>query len=94
LKTAAQSLAKNLAQQSVHVIQHKYGTDASRLADNAINSAGNVAMATYNIQGLKVTKTIAKATAKETIRTFAHGNDQDCPQEPSTNNFKSSEIKK
>jgi spartin len=74
LENAAKSLAKSVAQQSVQVVTHKYGNDAGKMTENVMYSAGNVALSANNLRNLKITKTIAKATAKETIKSFSNQN--------------------
>lgn len=65
LENAAKILATSLANETVEVIGHKYGTDAAQVVDNAMNSVTNVTMATAVVRGLGF-KGIAKRTAKET----------------------------
>ena len=71
LGSAAKALAKSVAEQSVQVVKHKYGDDASKVTENMLYSAGNVALSANNIKNLKITKTIAKAAVKETVNSFA-----------------------
>lgn len=65
LENAAKILATSLANETVEVVGHKYGTDAAQVVDNAMNSVTNVTMATYAFRGIGL-KPIAKRTAKET----------------------------
>ncbi|XP_013782172.1 spartin-like [Limulus polyphemus] len=65
LEKAAKALASCLADETVQVVQHRYGKEASEVASDAVQSIGNLAYATYNFNSLGV-KAIAKRTAKDT----------------------------
>ncbi|XP_072040462.1 spartin-like isoform X2 [Amphiura filiformis] len=65
LESAAKLLAKSISNATVEVVQHKYGTDAGRLADNSLNTATNIGFTAYNMKHLGI-KAIAKRTAKDT----------------------------
>lgn len=65
LESAAKALAKNLANETVTVVNHKYGSEAAKLSENALYAVGNVAMTAYNVDNLGV-KAIAKRAAKDT----------------------------
>ncbi|XP_062598431.1 spartin-like isoform X1 [Saccostrea cucullata] len=65
LEAAAKALARNLANETVTVVSHKYGSEAAKLSENALYTVGNVAMTAYNVDNLGV-KAIAKRAAKET----------------------------
>ncbi|UYV64423.1 SPG20 [Cordylochernes scorpioides] len=67
LEEAAKSLAFNLSQETVQVVQHKYGCEASEVTGDALATIGNVALAGNNIRNLGP-KAIAKRTAKDTGR--------------------------
>lgn len=67
LEKAAFSLGKNFTEQTVTVVDFKYGSEAAKLTENSLYSAGNVAQTVNNARGMKVTRTFAKATAKEAI---------------------------
>ncbi|XP_076312298.1 spartin [Tachypleus tridentatus] len=65
LEKAAKTLASCLADETVQVVQHRYGKEASEVASDAVQSVGNLAYATYNFNSLGI-KAIAKRTAKDT----------------------------
>lgn len=65
LEGAAKVLGKNLANETVSVVSHKYGKDAGQLTEHTLYSAGNIAMTAYNANHLGV-KAIAKRAAKDT----------------------------
>lgn len=70
LEEAAITLGKNFTEQTVTVVDHKYGEDAARVTENGLYSAGNIAMTVNNYKGLKlkkVGKNLVKEAAKETI---------------------------
>ncbi|XP_076447136.1 spartin-like [Babylonia areolata] len=63
LEAAAKALGRSVAQETVATVHHKYGGEASKLAENTVYTAGNVAMVAYNTESLAV-KAIIKRTAK------------------------------
>ncbi|XP_064607726.1 spartin-like [Liolophura sinensis] len=65
LEAAAKALARNLANETVQVVNHKYGADAAKFADHTLYATGNLAMTGYNVNHLGV-KAIAKRAAKDT----------------------------
>lgn len=67
LEDAAKQLAKNITEQTVTVADYKYGPSVAKATENGLYSVGNVAVCANNVRHLKVVRTIAKATAKETI---------------------------
>jgi len=67
LEEAAKQLGKNFTEQSVTVVNHRYGPEAAKVTENSLYSVGNVAQSVNNFQNLKVMRTLAKATAKETL---------------------------
>lgn len=70
LEDAAMTLGKNFTEQTVTVVDHKYGSDAAKATENGLYSVGNVAMTVNNAKGMKtknIAKTFGKATAKEAI---------------------------
>lgn len=71
LEGAAKALAKSLANETVNIVQHKYGEHAGRLTENTMYTAGNVAMTAYNADNLGV-KAIAKRAAKDTGKAVLH----------------------
>lgn len=71
LEGAAKVLGKNLANETVNVVSHKYGKDAGQLTEHTLYSAGNIAMTAYNANHLGV-KAIAKRAAKDTGKAVLH----------------------
>jgi spartin len=67
LENAAKSLASSFANQSVTIVDHKYGPAAAKATENSLYSVGNLAVSANNVKNLKVVRTLAKATAKETL---------------------------
>ena len=76
LENAAIALAKSVADNSVGIVKHTYGDDAAKVTENTLYSAGNIAISANNVKNLKITKTIAKAAAKETIKSFSTNENQ------------------
>jgi len=70
LETSAKVLGKNMKENSVKVVSHKYGGEAGNVFGDACTAAGNAAMTYMNIQSLGV-KGLVKKTAKETGKTVA-----------------------
>jgi len=70
LESSAKVLGKNIKENSVKVVSHKYGGDAGHVFGDACTAAGNAAMTYMNIQSLGV-KGLVKKTAKETGKTVA-----------------------
>ncbi len=70
LEEAAITLGKNFTEQTVTVVDHKYGQEAADVTENGLYSVGNIAITVNNYKGLKlkkVGKTLLKETAKETV---------------------------
>ncbi|XP_006010272.1 spartin a isoform X2 [Latimeria chalumnae] len=65
LESAARCLANSVASETVQTVKHKYGTDAGKATDYAVNSAINVGVTAFNIDNLGI-KAVVKRTAKET----------------------------
>merc|ERR1712045_235576 len=65
LETSAKVLGKNVKQNSVKVVSHKYGGEAGSVFGEACTAAGNAAMTYMNVQSLGV-KGLVKKTAKQT----------------------------
>lgn len=63
MEGAAKTLAKSIANESVLVVDTKYGPDAANLTKATAIAAGQATMAAWNIQSLGP-KSIAKRTAK------------------------------
>jgi len=70
LESSAKVLGKNIKDNSVKVVSHKYGGDAGYVFGDACTAAGNAAMTYMNLQSLGV-KGLVKKTAKETGKTVA-----------------------
>lgn len=70
LESSAKVLGKNIKDNSVKVVSHKYGGDAGHVLGDACTAAGNAAMTYMNLQSLGV-KGLVKKTAKETGKTVA-----------------------
>jgi len=65
LENSSKILAKNLANNTVMIVSHKYGTDCAAATDAAFSTAGNSYLAFYNATALGP-KGIAKRAAKDT----------------------------
>lgn len=73
LEAAAKVLAKNIAQETVRTVDHKYGPSAGQLTENTLYTVGNVAMTAYNVDQLGIkalAKRAAKTTGKEVVKDF------------------------
>ena len=70
LESSAKVLGKNIKDNSVKVVSHKYGGDAGHVFGDACTAAGNAAMTYMNLQSLGL-KGLVKKTAKETGKTVA-----------------------
>jgi len=68
LETSAKVLGNNVKQNSVKIVNHKYGGEAGEVFGDACTAAGNAAMTYLNVQSLGV-KGLVKKTAKETGKT-------------------------
>ncbi|CAF1162637.1 unnamed protein product [Rotaria sordida] len=70
-ENAAKHLATNLANESIGVVKHKYGEDASLFTENAAYAVGNTALTAYYVGGLgpkAIARKVVKQTAKETAK--------------------------
>ncbi|CAF1149033.1 unnamed protein product [Adineta steineri] len=70
-ENAAKHLATNIATESVRVVKHKYGEDASILTENAAYALGNSALTAYYVGGIgpkAIARKVVKQTAKETVK--------------------------
>ena len=65
LENSAKVLGKSLKDNTVKVVEVKYGQEASQATNDGISAAGNAAMTYLNIQSLGV-KGLVKKTAKDT----------------------------
>ncbi|CAG0881398.1 unnamed protein product [Darwinula stevensoni] len=65
LEKASRALASSFTDNTVKVIQHKYGDEAGAAAADTLYTVGHAAKAGHDIQNMGV-KSLAKATAKET----------------------------
>ncbi|XP_076046807.1 spartin isoform X2 [Oratosquilla oratoria] len=71
LENAAAMLARNITDNTVKVVSHKYGDEAGQLADNTLYAIGQTAMTGHNVASLGV-KGIAKKTAKDTGKALVY----------------------
>ncbi|CAF3730525.1 unnamed protein product [Rotaria sp. Silwood1] len=70
-ENAAKHLATNLANESINVVKHKYGEDASIFTENAAYAVGNTALTAYYVGGIgpkAIARKVIKQTAKETAK--------------------------
>lgn len=65
LESAARMLASSLANETVELVNHKYGDNAGDITNSALHAVGNFTMTAYNVSSLGI-KGIAKRTAKNT----------------------------
>ncbi|CAH1777610.1 unnamed protein product [Owenia fusiformis] len=65
LETAGKSLLHNITNETVDVVQHKYGSDVGKATEHAMHATGNLLVAGHNISSLGP-KGIAKRAVKET----------------------------
>lgn len=64
LENSSKILAKNIANNTVMIVSHKYGTDMAAVTDAALSTVGNSYLTVYNAGALGP-KGIAKRTAKD-----------------------------
>merc|ERR1719481_830269 len=69
LENSSKILAKNIANNTVMIVSHKYGTDMAAVTDSALSTAGNSYLTFYNAAALGP-KGIAKRAAKDTGKAF------------------------
>lgn len=74
LENSSKILAKNIANNTVMIVSHKYGADMAAATDAALSTAGNSYLAFYNAGALGP-KSIAKRAVKDTAK-LAIGVDQ------------------
>lgn len=65
LESSAKVLGGSIKNNSVNVVQHKYGEEAGEVFSDSMTAAGNAAMTYMNVQSLGV-KGLIKKTAKNT----------------------------
>ena len=65
LETSAKVLGTSIRDNTVKVVEVKYGAEAKQATDDGISAAGDAAMTYLNIQSLGV-KGLVKQTAKHT----------------------------
>jgi len=65
LESSAKVLGNNVKENSVKIVNHKYGGEAGAVFGDACTAAGNAAMTYMNVQSLGV-KGLVKKTAKDT----------------------------
>lgn len=64
LEKSAGILGSNLSQNSVKIIEHKYGTTAGELAGDTFDTVGNLINLNKNVKGLITPKSLVKRTVK------------------------------
>merc|ERR1712083_297940 len=65
LEDSAKVLGKSVKEESVQVMEKKYGKESGKVFDDSLTSAGNAAMTYMNVQSLGV-KGLVKKTARDT----------------------------
>merc|ERR1712200_308086 len=65
LEDSAKVLGKSVKEESVQVMEKKYGKESGKVFEDSLTSAGNATMTYMNIQSLGV-KGLVKKTAKNT----------------------------
>jgi len=65
LEDSAKVLGKSVKEESVQVMEKKYGKESGKVFEDSLTSAGNATMTYMNIQSLGV-KGLVKKTAKDT----------------------------
>lgn len=65
LEAAAKALGKNIANETVNLVDHKYGSHAGQLAENGLYAIGNTVLTVNNVDNLGI-KAVAKRAAKDT----------------------------
>merc|ERR1719509_504348 len=65
LEESAKVLGKSVKEESVQVVEKKYGKQSGEVLEDGLTSAGNATMTYMNIQSLGV-KGLVKKTAKDT----------------------------
>lgn len=69
LENSSKILAKNIANNTVMIVSHKYGTEVAAVTNSALSTAGNSYLTFYNTAALGP-KGIAKRAAKDTGKAF------------------------
>merc|ERR1712190_481164 len=69
-ENSAKVLGNNVKDNSVKIVNHKYGGEAGQVFGEACTAAGNAAMTYMNVQSLGV-KGLVKKTAKNTGKNIA-----------------------
>ena len=75
LEKAATTLATSISENTVQLVEYRYGPEAGRVTEHSLHSAGNVAMTGHNVQSLGA-KGIAKRVAKDTGKHLVMEHDQ------------------
>lgn len=75
LEAAAKNLARGLTEETVHIVNYKYGCQAAKAAENTLYSVGNVAMTANNIGNFGA-KAVAKKAVKETGKAMIFQHEQ------------------
>lgn len=91
LENAARTLASSLANNTVVIVQHRYGEEAGEFATDTAATAGNAALAAWNTKNLapkSVAKKVVKSTGKMVLKSHVdrHAeNKQNGPDGPLNN---------
>ena len=81
LERAATMLATSISENTVQLVEHRYGAEAGQVAEHTLHSAGHVAMTGHNVQSLGA-KGIAKRVAKDTGKHLIQEHEQKKAQGP------------
>jgi len=65
LENSSKILAKNIGENTVEVVRHRYGQEVGQVTDHALSAAGNAYLTVYNA-GALAPKGLAKRLAKDT----------------------------
>ncbi|XP_071760077.1 spartin a isoform X1 [Centroberyx gerrardi] len=90
LETGAKNVGKSVASETVTTVKYKYGDEAGRATDTAVQSVINVGVTAYNIDNLGV-KAILKTAGKKTAKAMVKDKDMENGQPAET---EGKEIKK
>merc|ERR1712227_526393 len=74
LESSAKVLGNNVKENSVKIVNHKYGGEAGEVFGDAVTAAGNAAMTYMNVQSL--VKKTAKETWKNVVKNVITGDKQ------------------
>lgn len=68
----------------------RYGPDAAKITESSLYSVGNAATTVYNFRNMKIIRTVAKETAKETLSSSSKINKTSVPQTSQNNDKENS----